>query len=48
MTTKFALLVAVENYQDKKFASVTYAENDASELSSALRILPVSALDVPQ
>lgn len=39
MAAKFALIVAVETYQDKKITPVTYAENDATQLSLALQEL---------
>lgn len=34
---KYALLVAVETYQDKRISKVIYAENDATELAASIR-----------
>src|SRR5262249_40127650 len=44
MAEKFALIVAVETYQDKRIAPVTYAENDATQLSLALQELGIDSI----
>jgi hypothetical protein len=36
MNEKHAIIIAVENYQDRRISSVTYAENDAKKFASVI------------
>lgn len=36
MNEKYAIIIAVENYQDRKISSVKYAENDANQFASVI------------
>lgn len=36
MNEKHAIIIAVENYQDRKISSVSYAENDANQFASVI------------